>query len=67
MLNSHWAIVHDGKIELAEPADLPEGAKLLVTVIAGEDDSFWQEASNSSLAAIWDNTEDDVYAQLLKT
>ena len=26
------AIVHDGKVELAEPATLPEGAKVLVTV-----------------------------------
>ena len=27
--------------------------------------NFWSGASESSLAAVWDNTEDDVYAQLL--
>ncbi len=26
---------------------------------------FWQQASQTSLAPIWDNSEDDVYAQLL--
>ena len=27
------ATIHDGKVELAEPATLPEGAKVLVTVL----------------------------------
>jgi len=27
------AIIHDGKVELVEPATLPEGAKVLVTVL----------------------------------
>ena len=29
-------------------------------------DDFWLKASESSLKAIWDNPEDDVYAELLK-
>jgi hypothetical protein len=35
---------------------------------AGEDEvtNFWQGASTSSLDAVWDNAEDDVYAELLK-
>jgi hypothetical protein len=65
MLNSLWAIVHDGKIELTEPVALPEGAVVLVTVLPQGDESFWQQASDTSLGSIWDNTEDDVYAQLL--
>ena len=30
------------------------------------DDKFWQSASEESLKEIWDNEEDDVYAELLK-
>ena len=26
---------------------------------------FWQQASQPSLNAVWDNSEDDIYAQLL--
>ena len=66
MLQTLWAVVHDGKIELAEPATLPEGASVLVTLFPEKDSSFWMEASQQSLAAIWDNAEDDVYAELLK-
>ena len=66
MLTSHWAVVHDGKIQLAEPVDLPEGSRVLITVLPESEDSFWQAASERSLAAVWDNTEDDVYAQLLQ-
>jgi hypothetical protein len=65
MLNSLWAVVHDGKIELTEPADLPDGTMVLVTVLPQGDDAFWQQASMTSLGSIWDNAEDDVYAQLL--
>ena len=66
MLQTLWAVVHDGKIELAEQADLPEGATLLVTLLPAEDDAFWLQAAEKSLAAVWDNTEDDAYAELLK-
>ena len=70
MLNSMWATIHDGRIELAEQVDLPEGARVLVTLLPDDDAnygeaSFWSGASENSLAAVWDNTEDDVYAQLL--
>jgi len=30
-----------------------------------DDASFWQVAGEGSLERIWNNTEDDVYAQLL--
>jgi hypothetical protein len=66
MLQTLRAIVHDGQIQLSEQADLPEGAKLLVTVLSDDVDRFWSEASQTSLAAIWDNAEDDAYAQLLQ-
>ena len=67
MLNTMWAVVHEGKIELLEDVDLPEGGKLLVTLLPSDEDSqFWLEASQSSLDAIWDNVEDDIYAELLE-
>jgi hypothetical protein len=45
---------------------LPDGTKLLVTILPDEEDHFWQGASQTSLAAIWDNAEDDANAQLLE-
>lgn len=66
MIQTLKAVVHDGKIELSEPASLPEGAKLLVTVLPEDDRDFWAEASQKSLAEIWDNPEDDGYARLLE-
>jgi hypothetical protein len=58
--------VHDGQIQLAEHVELPEGTKLLVTVLSGDANQFWMGASQSYLAAVWDNAEDDAYAQLLE-
>ena len=66
MLNTAWAIVREGKIELLEQVDLPEGRKVLVTLLPDEDTLFWLHTSQVSLDTIWDNTEDDVYAQLLE-
>ena len=65
MLTSYWGVVRDGKVEPREPAELPEGAQVLVTIISEEDAAFWQRISEESLKAIWDNTEDDVYGELL--
>jgi hypothetical protein len=66
MLQTLWAVVRDGKIELSEPVSLPEGASALVTLLPAEEGGFWLEASQKSLAAVWDNTEDDAYAELLQ-
>ena len=65
MLTSVWAEIRDGKIELVEPAELPEGSRVLVTLLPNSEDEFWRDASQESLAAVWANTEDDVYGQLL--
>ena len=69
MLSSILAVVKNGKIELTEEAPLAEGAKLLITFLPTpeEDNEFWLHASQPSLAAIWDNPQDDSYAQLLET
>lgn len=65
MLSTVRAVVREGKIELLERVELPEGSKLLVTVLADEEAGFWRDASRASLDRIWDNPEDDVYARLL--
>ncbi len=66
MLNTVRAVIREGKIEFLEQVDLPEGAKVLVTVLSEDDNQFWQNASQIALDRIWGNTEDDVYAQLLE-
>ena len=66
MLHTVRAIVHDGKIEVIEPVELPEGATVLVTLLAEDDTLFWSHITAVALDKIWDNAEDDVYAELLK-
>jgi hypothetical protein len=36
-----------------------------VTVLVEDEQTFWQQASESSLKRVWDNPEDDIYAKLL--
>ncbi len=67
MLKTIWAIIRQGKIELLESTELPEGTRVLVTLLPDDEAGFWLEASQISLDAVWDNNEDDVYAQLLQT
>ena len=67
MLQTVWAVIHDGKIEPLEGVAFPEGAKVIVTFLPEEDEPhFWLSASKISLAEIWENTEDNVYAELLR-
>ncbi|NEQ27973.1 MAG: hypothetical protein F6K28_55090 [Microcoleus sp. SIO2G3] len=66
MLKTLWATVRQGKIELLESVELPEGARVIVTLLPDEEAEFGLPASQTWLDAVWDNSEDDVYAQLLK-
>jgi len=66
MLNTVRAVVRDGRIELLEPVELPEGAAVLVTLLMDEDSLFWCRVGHVALDAIWNNVEDDTYAQLLQ-
>lgn len=65
MLKTLWATIRQGKIELLESADLPEGTRVLVTLLSEDEAEFWLQASQGSLDAVWNNAEDDVYGQLL--
>lgn len=58
-------MVRQGKIELLGSVEVPEGTKVLVTFLPDDEAGFWLQASQPSLDAVWDNSEDDVYAQLL--
>jgi hypothetical protein len=66
MLQTLWATIRQGKIELLESTELPEGTRVLVTLLPDDEAGFWLQASQMSLDAVWENTEDDVYAQLLQ-
>ena len=67
MLQTVWAVIHDGKIEPLEGVVFPEGAKVIVTLLPEEEDTnFWLFASEASLTEVWGNAEDDVYAELLQ-
>ena len=59
------AVVNEGRIEPLEKLDVPDGTEVVITVLSAADD-FWLKASQPSLKAIWDNPEDDVYAELLE-
>ena len=66
MLNTVKAIVRKKKIELEEKIKIPEGTRLLVTILSDDEtETFWQNASKSSLDKTWNNKEDNVYAELL--
>ena len=66
MLKTLLATVRQGKIEISEPVALPEGTKVLVTLLPNDESQFWNDASEESLNKIWDNSEDNIYAELLE-
>ncbi len=66
MLNTHRAVIRNGKIELLERADLPEGATVLLTILPEADAPFWSQVGQVAMDAVWSNTEDHVYRGLLE-
>jgi hypothetical protein len=60
-----WATFSQGKVELSEPITVLDGTRILVTILPDDESDFWLKASQTSLAAVCDNDEDDIYAQLL--
>jgi hypothetical protein len=66
MSNKVRAVVRNGKIELLDDVALPEEARILLVLPPDDDSQFWMEAGLSSLDAVWDNAQDDVYAELLE-
>lgn len=66
MLNTVWAVVHEGRIEPLDKITAPEGTRVLVTLLLEDEAEFWQGASSPSLDGVWNNAEDDRYAELLE-
>jgi hypothetical protein len=67
MLTTVKGIVQKHRIKIVEKLDIPDGTKLLITILPQEEnEEFWQNASLSSLDKIWNNSEDNIYAELLK-
>ena len=61
------AVIRDGKIVPVEGIPFQDGASVLVTLAPEPDDaSFWAGVDQDALAQVWDNEQDDVYAELLK-
>ncbi|HMO80936.1 MAG TPA: hypothetical protein PKD24_09100 [Pyrinomonadaceae bacterium] len=66
----------NGAVRLLGSVKLPKERRALVTILdeepidsmgSGSDDSeLWLTGSSETLEGIWDNEEDDVYAELLK-
>ena len=66
MMNTIWAVIREGKIVLLEEVKVPDGTRVLVTLLPEDDAGFWVAASESSLSEVWGNVEDEVYAELLE-
>ena len=66
MLNTVWATVREGRIEPLDKITAPEGTRVLVTLLLEDEADFCRDASSASLDAVWDNAEDDRYAELLE-
>jgi len=64
MLFSFWAVVRAGHIVPLENVQLPENARVLVTISPDEEAEIWESVSASALKAVWENEEDDVYTEI---
>jgi hypothetical protein len=40
MMQTVWAVIYDGRIEQSEPVELPEGARVLVTLLPEDESRF---------------------------
>ncbi|GBF81774.1 antitoxin family protein [Aphanothece sacrum] len=52
MLQTILATVRQGKIEPLEPIELPEGTKVIVTLLPESEREFWTEISQMSLNTV---------------
>jgi predicted DNA-binding antitoxin AbrB/MazE fold protein len=66
------AIYEDGKLVLQQPLPLPEKAHVRVTIESEEasmsdvERAAWLKLSEESLMKAWNNTDDDIFNELLK-
>ena len=66
------AIYEDGMLVLQQPLPLPEKAHVRVTIESEEasmsdvERAAWLKLSEESLMKAWNNTDDDIFNELLK-
>ncbi|OGU17443.1 MAG: hypothetical protein A2X61_08995 [Ignavibacteria bacterium GWB2_35_12] len=66
MLISHQAVYESGNLKLPKDASIPDGSKVIVTVIEEPSEDYFIKASEEMLDKIWNNDNDDIYEQLLE-
>jgi len=60
------AIYENGKLILPRPLPLPEKSHVRLTIESGDTErEAWLKLSEDSLTRAWDNTDDDVFNELL--
>ena len=60
------AIYENGKIVLPQPLDLPEKARVRVTIESADSErEAWLKLSEQTLTKVWDNEDDDIFNELL--
>jgi predicted DNA-binding antitoxin AbrB/MazE fold protein len=60
------AIYENGKLTLPRPLPLPEKSHVRLTIESGDTErEAWLKLSEDSLTRAWDNTDDDVFNELL--
>jgi predicted DNA-binding antitoxin AbrB/MazE fold protein len=64
------AIYQNGVLKPQTPLNLPENVLLLVTIQSQPEDDAdrraWLQLSQAALLKTWDNSDDDVFNELLK-
>jgi predicted DNA-binding antitoxin AbrB/MazE fold protein len=59
------ALYEDGKLILQRPLPLPGKTRVLVTVETDPERGGWLRVSEEALLRAWDNSDDDVFNELL--
>ena len=59
------AIYENGKIVLPGPLSLPEKSHVRVTIESDVERESWLKLSEDNLLKTWDNSDDDVFNELL--
>ncbi len=59
------ALYDDGKLILRRPLPLPRKTRVLVTVETDPERGAWLRVSEEALLQTWDNSDDDVFNELL--
>jgi len=59
------ALYDDGKLILQQPLPLPGKTRVLVTIETDPERGAWLRVSEEALLRTWDNSDDDVFNELL--